>query len=140
MCCGEMLYVANTTFSMIHSSLTDCSEKQKASSIVLKDIIGLVQEDEVIANAFNLGLLCIVGNGQRIKFWSDLWHDAAGLKSHFPHLSALASEKTSKLKGVRDWNLEQWSFKVDNSFHSRKFKKFYSSHFCIPSKVVFKRA
>lgn len=89
-------------------------------------ILGFVQKFGVILKVshsnsylFNIFLnnsQLIVGNGDRIHFWTDTWVGNLSVKSAFPRLFSLSLEKDITLKVVA----ERWSAQIDRTFRFRR--------------------
>lgn len=81
-------------------------------STVWKDIASLASANSVVAEFFSQNFRIILGNGERIHFWTDRWFNDMSLRSEFPTLFSLSVEKEGSLqffyhrKGLgSDWKL-----------------------------------
>lgn len=81
-------------------------------STVWKAIVSLVSSNIVVAEFFLQNFKIIMGNGERIHFWTNRWFNNISLRNEFPRLFSLSIEKEGLLqifyqwKGQdNDWNL-----------------------------------
>ena len=54
------------------------------------------------------GIVVVVGNGEKAKFWDDILVDTTALKVAFPRLYALASIKTGCVRDFGSWDGGRW--------------------------------
>ncbi|CAL5365331.1 unnamed protein product [Camellia sinensis] len=67
-------------------------------STVWKDIVSVISANSVAAEFFSQNFRIIVGNGERIHFWTDRWFNDMSLRSEFPRLFSLSVEKEGSLQ------------------------------------------
>ncbi|CAL5336186.1 unnamed protein product [Camellia sinensis] len=67
-------------------------------STVWKDIVSLPSANTVAAEFFSQNFRIILGNGERIHFWTDRWFNDMSLRSEFPRLFSLSVEKEGALQ------------------------------------------
>ncbi|CAL5372109.1 unnamed protein product [Camellia sinensis] len=72
-------------------------------STVWKDIVSLPSANTVAAEFFSQNFRIILGNGERIHFWTDRWFNDMSLRSEFPRLFSLSVEKEGALKFFYHW-------------------------------------
>lgn len=68
----------------------------------LGDILKVSQSNSHLFNIFMVNSQLFVGNGNRVHFWSDSWAGNLSIKSLFPRLFSLSSEKEITLRAVMD--------------------------------------
>ena len=61
----------------------------------------------------------IVGNGNKIRFWTDHWCDRTALSQSFPQLFAMAAHRNATVEEVWDQNLDQggWNLRFLRDFN-----------------------
>ncbi|XP_028058187.1 uncharacterized protein LOC114276946 [Camellia sinensis] len=82
-------------------------------SIIWQDIVKLPSVNQHLGEFYGDHFKVTVGNGRRIKFWSDGWVHNRGLKVEFPRLYHLSIEKeeplqqlSAKKSNSRVWQLQ----------------------------------
>lgn len=82
-------------------------------------------------NPLREGVKFLLGKGDRIKFWEDVWVVEVSLKERFPHLFNISLDQNSLVKDLGFWDgviwvwnlrwsrpLRSWKLDQSNSLHS----------------------
>lgn len=78
-------------------------------------IIAAVEHQQSLLEFYVSNLQLKVGNGSRIKFWSDQWCGALCLKEEFPRIFQLSNDKEGLLKDFVDVCSNNWLFSFRRS-------------------------
>ncbi|KAE8735747.1 THO complex subunit 1 [Hibiscus syriacus] len=96
------------------------------SSWILRGIANNYLKNDSEGISFRSNSKLIVGNGKSISFWNDVWADECSLKSLFPRIFVLSTNKEGKIaefgsfepsgwvwnvqtrRSLSDWELVQW--------------------------------
>lgn len=83
-----------------------------SSSLIWRDILALVHANPRLYNFFVENMELKIGDGNRVKFWDDIWRGSLSLKSQFPRLYQLSVDKeiTVKLQIARRESSNNWCF------------------------------
>ncbi|KAK3200453.1 hypothetical protein Dsin_023868 [Dipteronia sinensis] len=73
----------------------------------------IVVEDSRAGSIIKEGMKVVVGNGERMRLWSEFFVDSNPLKIVFPRIYALASNKNGVIAGFGRWNENQWAWNVN---------------------------
>lgn len=73
---------------------------------MLKVILG----DSIFSKVFREGCCCVVGHGNRIRFWHDPWLDAMTLHFRYPRIFALSLNKNSKVGELGSFHNGKWQW------------------------------
>ena len=59
-----------------------------------------------------MGFGCLLGNGEKIRFWSDIWVNERSLKDCFPRMYALSNRKTGLVHEFGKWINHGWKWDI----------------------------
>ncbi|CAL5390961.1 unnamed protein product [Camellia sinensis] len=81
-------------------------------SIIWRDILAMVHANPRLHNFFVENVERKIGDGNRVKFWDDIWRGSLSLKSQFPRLYQLSVDKeiTVKLQITCRDSTNNWCF------------------------------
>ncbi|KAK3198401.1 hypothetical protein Dsin_021816 [Dipteronia sinensis] len=74
-----------------------------SASYFIKVVEKLFIEECCSSQTLQDGLRVVVGDGERVRFWSELLHDSSPLKKAFPRIHALASNKAKVVADFGMW-------------------------------------
>ncbi|KAK2660961.1 hypothetical protein Ddye_007494 [Dipteronia dyeriana] len=77
-----------------------------------KAVSSLFKERSQSRRIMDEGLKIVVGNGESVNFWSDVWCDNLALKDRFPRIFALAVKKVGVINTFGGWLEDRWIWEV----------------------------
>ena len=105
----------NTLWKRILQSVHNIKGVKASSESFLKvregswaQMLSNEQETANIRMIVEEGMLLTVGGGNSILFWHDKWCESGILKTSFPRLFSLSSQKNSLINQMRQWNGNIW--------------------------------
>ncbi|KAK2654782.1 hypothetical protein Ddye_014638 [Dipteronia dyeriana] len=81
-------------------------------SLFVKAVSSLFKEGSQSRRILDEGLKIVVGNGESVNFWFDMWCDNLALKDRFPRIFALAMKKVGAINTFGGWHEDRWIWKV----------------------------
>ncbi|KAK3213079.1 hypothetical protein Dsin_017785 [Dipteronia sinensis] len=99
-------------YGISQSSLSWKWKAPSSASVFMKAVGSLFDEGSVSASILEGGLKILVGCGDRIRFWEDVWLDDCSLKVAYPRIFALASKKSGTIRDFGSWQKDVWRWNV----------------------------
>ncbi|KAK3213081.1 hypothetical protein Dsin_017787 [Dipteronia sinensis] len=99
-------------YGISQSSLSWKWKAPSSASVFMKAVGSLFDEGSVSASILEGGLKILVGCGDRIRFWEDVWLDDCSLKVAYPRIFALASKKSGTVRDFGSWQKDVWRWNV----------------------------
>ncbi|OMO58103.1 hypothetical protein CCACVL1_25585 [Corchorus capsularis] len=76
---------------------------------ILKPLIG----NDSFASTLKSGIQLCFGDGNNIKFWTDVWISKSSLKEAFPRIYALATNKEGRVCDYGTWGESGWEWRIE---------------------------
>ncbi|XP_057428588.1 uncharacterized protein LOC130722016 [Lotus japonicus] len=84
-----------------------------SGSCITRDLLGLWREQTVGVNEFINGLACKVGDGMGVRFWDDVWVGEIALRTMFPRIYAMSTQKKSAVAEVGNRVGGRWEWMLE---------------------------
>lgn len=90
----------------------------ESTSKIWEDILLMVQRKSRLFHFYKDNVEILIGNGDRVSFWSDPWMGSTNLLSQFPRLFQLVEDKelSLSLRIARKSNQTGWTFNFRRAF------------------------